>query len=48
MSVEPAVSLSFMDSELEFLVGSEIVLPVGLYHTHKQMFTRLLGIFTNQ
>ena len=48
MSVEPAVSLSFLDSKLEFLVGSEIVLPVGLFHSNKQIFTRLLGIFTNQ
>ena len=38
--VEPAVSLELLDSQLEFLVGDQIVLPLALFHKNKEMFSR--------
>ena len=42
VTVEPAVSLSLLESKLEFLVGSNIVLPLALYQADHKMFSRCL------
>jgi len=42
ITVEPAESLSFLESEREFLVGSQLVLPLALYSKGKEMFSRYL------
>jgi len=39
--VLPAESLKFLDSALEFEVGTELALPLGLYYgANRQLFTR--------